>query len=166
MAALATSVAEAAETGVLAGGGPGLALVPSPPVRVPAPGRSGRSVGRGRLRPPTRRRSPGAPHVVAEPGCGPRRAPMPMAVVLGLAALAAAVVYGIGVAANSVAGEPQVPSTTTVVRVAAGESLSDVAARTAPGSDTAAVVERIIELNGLTGVTVRPGQPLTVPVSG
>ncbi|MCP2267578.1 LysM domain-containing protein [Actinokineospora diospyrosa] len=90
---------------------------------------------------------------------------MSLLVVLGLAAVVAAVVYGVGALANSVAGEPEVPSTTTVVRVAAGESLSDVAARTAPDSDTSAVVERILELNGLTDVTVRPGQPLTVPVS-
>ncbi|GAA2967999.1 LysM peptidoglycan-binding domain-containing protein [Actinokineospora diospyrosa] len=165
MAALATSAAEASETGVRPGGRPGLAVVHGTPVRVPAPGRTGRSAGQGRLRPPTRRRAVGAPRVVAEPGCGPRRAPMSLLVVLGLAAVVAAVVYGVGALANSVAGEPEVPSTTTVVRVAAGESLSDVAARTAPDSDTSAVVERILELNGLTDVTVRPGQPLTVPVS-
>ncbi|SES48613.1 LysM peptidoglycan-binding domain-containing protein [Actinokineospora terrae] len=161
MAALATSTTVEVETGSRAGK-PRLTLVHGLPVRVPAPGRS---VGKGRLRPPTRRRPVGAPHVVAAPDCGPRRAPMSLLVVLGLAALVAALVYGVGALANSVVVQSEVPSTTTVVRVAAGESLSDVAAKMAPDSDTTAVVERIRELNGLDDATVRPGQPLTVPVS-
>ncbi|GLW91510.1 LysM peptidoglycan-binding domain-containing protein [Actinokineospora globicatena] len=161
MAALATSTTVERETGSGADT-PRLTLVHGMPVRVPAPGRT---VGKGRLRPPTRRRIVGAPHVVAAPNCGPRRAPLPLLAMLGLGALVAALVYGVGALANSVATESQVPSTTAVVRVAAGESLSDVAARTAPDSDTAAVVERIRELNGLDDATVRPGQPLTVPVS-
>jgi hypothetical protein len=55
---------------------------------------------------------------------------------------------------------------TDVAVVRIGESLADVADRIAPGAVTAQVVERIAELNVLTGTHVRPGQQLIVPVIG
>ncbi|HSK62112.1 MAG TPA: LysM peptidoglycan-binding domain-containing protein, partial [Actinomycetospora sp.] len=59
-----------------------------------------------------------------------------------------------------------VPEGTTVAVVGAGESLSEVAARVAPGADAGVVVVRIRELNGLDGAdgsAVAPGRPLVVP---
>lgn len=55
------------------------------------------------------------------------------------------------------------PTETAVVRVGAGETVWDVAARVAPESDPGAVVQRIRELNGLVSSAVQPGQQLQVP---
>lgn len=58
------------------------------------------------------------------------------------------------------------PAGTTVTVVGAGESLSDVAGRVAPGSDADAVAGRIRELNELDGPggsALTPGRPLVVP---
>ena len=55
------------------------------------------------------------------------------------------------------------PAGTTVTVVGAGESLSDVAGRVAPGADAGAVVGRIRELNTLDGSALTPGRPLVVP---
>ncbi|OLR95234.1 hypothetical protein BJP25_07915 [Actinokineospora bangkokensis] len=85
--------------------------------------------------------------------------------MVGLAGVVAAAVVGLGAFAGSVAGA-DVPRTTTVVRVQPGETLSGLAERMAPGSDTAAVVDRIRELNALPDGSIRSGQPLTVPFSG
>ncbi|GGS51057.1 LysM peptidoglycan-binding domain-containing protein [Actinokineospora fastidiosa] len=123
-----------------------------------------RGAGRGRLRPPTRRRPVDAPHVVAAADCAPRRSSMPVTVLVAAAAAVAALVYGFGAYAGSLA-ESTVPATTTTVYVAPGETLSDIARRSAPGSDVAAVVDRIRELNGLPDAAVVPGQPLTVPAA-
>ncbi|MFC4001943.1 LysM peptidoglycan-binding domain-containing protein [Prauserella oleivorans] len=74
-------------------------------------------------------------------------------------------VVGLGLFAGALAdtGGSAVPADTAVVSVRAGDTLWDVAERTAPGSEPAAVVERIRELNGLTGALVEPGTPLVVP---
>ncbi|MGW5054413.1 LysM peptidoglycan-binding domain-containing protein [Actinokineospora sp. NPDC004072] len=130
------------------------------PAQHPAPTRR----AGGGLRPPTRRRLVGAPHVVAAAECPPRRSSMPVTALVVVAAAVAALVFGFGLYAGSLA-DSTVPSTTAVVYVAPGESLSDIAARTAPGSDTAAVVDRIRDLNGLADAGVVPGQPLVVPVA-
>lgn len=121
-----------------------------------------RSVGLGRLRPPTRPRRVDSPPLVAPARCEPRRAPLPVSWLVVLGVLVCLAVVGLGVLAN--ASAPAIPETTTVVRVEPGQSLWDVAERAVPDSDTSAVVERIRELNGLTGSEVRPGQPLTVPM--
>ncbi|MBF6329649.1 LysM peptidoglycan-binding domain-containing protein [Nocardia transvalensis] len=52
---------------------------------------------------------------------------------------------------------------TTVVQVQSGESLSDVAARIAPGEPVWATVRKIVELNGLRGAEVTAGRTLVVP---
>lgn len=126
--------------------------------------RPARPIGQGRLRPPTRRRRVLAPHVVATPDCGPRVGSPPVIVLLGLAIVVALAILGFGSFAGSMAGS-DVPTTTTVVRVEPGETLSDLAARMAPDSDVSAMVAKIRELNALEGSAVRPGQPLTVPFS-
>lgn len=56
-----------------------------------------------------------------------------------------------------------IPAETAVVRVGAGETVWDVAQRVAPESDPPTVVQRIRELNGMTGSAVQPGQQLQVP---
>ncbi|MGH3823051.1 MAG: LysM peptidoglycan-binding domain-containing protein [Pseudonocardiaceae bacterium] len=61
------------------------------------------------------------------------------------------------------AADPGIPERTAVVRVGAGETVWDVAARVAPRSDQRAVVERIRQLNGMTGTALRPDQQLRVP---
>jgi hypothetical protein len=101
------------------------------------------------------------PPVAVPPAVARRRrvvAAAVLGVVLGvlLGALVALVSPVGGVAAP-------VPADTTVAVVGAGESLSDVAARVAPGADAGAVVLRIRELNGLEGSAVAPGRPLVVP---
>lgn len=79
-----------------------------------------------------------------------------------LVALVAAAAL-LGVLALRSAGTVEVPAATTVVQVKAGESLSQVAVRVAPDAPTAAVVQRIVALNGLPGASVRTGESLVVP---
>jgi hypothetical protein len=60
-------------------------------------------------------------------------------------------------------GATSVPDRTGVAYVQVGETLRDVAQRSAPNSDPDAVVERIRELNRMVDSHVVPGQPLIVP---
>ncbi|MGH3861176.1 LysM peptidoglycan-binding domain-containing protein [Actinokineospora sp.] len=161
MAATA-AVAVPRSAGLPEGRSPQVVAPPRTPPRTTL--RPARPIGQGRLRPPTRRRRVLAPHVVADPDCGPRLASPPVAVLVGLAVVVALAILGLGSFAGSVT-QAEVPSTTTVVRVEPGETLSDLAARMAPDSDVSAVVDRIRKLNALDGSMVRPGQPLTVPFS-
>ncbi|MDQ3404851.1 MAG: LysM peptidoglycan-binding domain-containing protein [Actinomycetota bacterium] len=115
--------------------------------------------------PPGRWRVVTVARAAAPPECEPRRSPIPVAVLLGVAVIVALVVYGLGAFAGSMVARPDVPETTTVVRVAQGETLSELATRMAPDSDVSAVVAKIRELNGLSNATVRVGQALTVPVA-
>jgi hypothetical protein len=82
------------------------------------------------------------------------------AVLLGLVVLA--VRLGGAVAAEARSGP--VPAGSAVVVVAPGETLIDVAHRSAPTADTDAVVARIRTDNHLVGSTVPAGRPLVVPV--
>ena len=59
--------------------------------------------------------------------------------------------------------DPGIPERTTVVRVGAGETVWDVAARVAPRSDPRTVVERIRQLNGMADNAIQPDQQLKVP---
>jgi predicted Zn-dependent protease len=59
--------------------------------------------------------------------------------------------------------DPAIPQRTAVVRVGAGETIWDVAARVAPQLDQRAVVDRIRKLNGLADAEVVPDQQLHVP---
>ncbi|NMO89869.1 hypothetical protein [Actinomycetospora sp. TBRC 11914] len=80
-------------------------------------------------------------------------------VLVGLVAL----VVRLGGAAAPTAPTGPVPAGTTVVIVAPGESLTDVARRAAPAAETDAVVARIRTDNHLDGSAVTPGRPLVVP---
>jgi hypothetical protein len=121
--------------------------------------------GAGRVGPPNRRRAVGVPRVVAGGHCPPRRR-VSFLTLVGVGAAMCLAVVGLGTLAGAGSGADAVPTRTEVVRVKAGESLSELAARMAPGSDTGAVVERIRELNGDLVDGVRPGQPLHVPSEG
>ncbi|OKA11023.1 LysM peptidoglycan-binding domain-containing protein [Amycolatopsis regifaucium] len=120
------------------------------------------------LRPPSRARvvaghRPGVATV--SPGCpAPRRLPLRWPSLVTMALLVAGVVTGLGLFLTGVPGAA-VPERTTTVSVSAGESLADLAARFAPGSDTGAVVAKIKELNSLEDTVLVPGLPLTVPVA-
>jgi hypothetical protein len=53
---------------------------------------------------------------------------------------------------------------TAVVHVQSGESLGDIASRIAPEMPTAAVVEKIMDLNAMSNSALSPGQSLVAPV--
>ncbi|MQA62272.1 MAG: hypothetical protein GEU86_12390 [Actinophytocola sp.] len=120
------------------------------------------------------RRPPGGARRADEPPGGrvtacvvTRPAPRWRLVVLtGLAVCA--VIFGFGVIvggmADGMAGS-SVPARTTVVAVAPGESLWDLAVKYAPESDPRAVVRRIEDLNGVDSGAVTAGLALTVPVA-
>ena len=84
--------------------------------------------------------------------------------LVGVATAVAVAVVGLGALADGVSGAT-VPTRTEVVRVQPGESLWELARRTAPDSDPAAVVSRIEQLNTLDA-PLTPGQPLRVPSEG
>ena len=95
------------------------------------------------------------------------RAPHPLAVGSSWRTVAVWLVLGALVVPALIAlrsaGSPQVPQSTAVVQVRADESLSELAVRVAPGAPTAAVVARIVTLNGLPDASVRAGETLVVP---
>ena len=51
----------------------------------------------------------------------------------------------------------------TTLTVAAGESLWSIAEQVAPGADPRDVVDAIVRLNALEGVTVSAGQQIAIP---
>jgi LysM domain len=101
-----------------------------------------------------------------------RRRPVPLATTVGLALLAGVITLWLGLVANLgqlANGDPagsaaHVPDRLAVVRVEAGETLQDVAARVAPDAPARQVAERIRELNDLNSPTVVAGQTLIAPV--
>ncbi|TKG66750.1 LysM peptidoglycan-binding domain-containing protein [Prauserella endophytica] len=134
--------------------------------RVQHPGRVVRRPRTGETRrPPTRARVVAGRRSARVATCAPRSAALRWPLLLALGAAVCLGLVGLGLFASSVAGggEATVPSGTAVVSVAPGDTLWDLAERSAPGSDPAAVVERIQELNGLTGARVDAGTPLVVP---
>jgi predicted Zn-dependent protease len=82
-------------------------------------------------------------------------------------ALSATVIVTLSVVAGlswlGQSADPAIPERTAVIRVGAGETVWDVAARVAPQSDPRVVVERIRQLNDLTAAEVVPDQQLQVP---
>lgn len=69
------------------------------------------------------------------------------------------------VAAGVASAFSPTPVSTATVVVEPGQSLWEVAESAAPGGDTASVVARIADTNGLTtAAEVRPGQRLIVPM--
>ncbi|GAA5114451.1 LysM peptidoglycan-binding domain-containing protein [Haloechinothrix salitolerans] len=99
--------------------------------------------------------------------CMVRRPAVGWRVALAVAASVCAVTVGFGAVVGGLAGgvASAVPESTTVVAVAPGESLWQLAERYAPGVDTSAVVARIEELNGVSTGEVTAGAVLSVPIS-
>lgn len=56
------------------------------------------------------------------------------------------------------------PSQLGTVSVHSGDTLSSIAREAAPAADPAAMIERIQQINKLSGVAVYPGQVLVVPI--
>ena len=76
-------------------------------------------------------------------------------------ALSIAVVSGGSALATRSAGAPT--GSFTTLTVASGESLWSIAEQVAPAADPRDVVDAIVRLNALDGVTVSAGQTLSIP---
>lgn len=64
------------------------------------------------------------------------------------------------------AGDPtaSIPNALTTISVHSGDTLGSIASHYAPHADSAAVIERIQDLNELQSTVLLPGQVLVVPV--
>lgn len=102
-----------------------------------------------------------------------RRRSVTWASTIGLALAAGAITLWLGLVANvgqvlngteSTNSAAHVPDRLAVVRVDAGESLSDVAHRVAPDAPAGQVVDRIRELNDLHSPSLVAGQTLIAPI--
>ncbi|ORB87848.1 hypothetical protein B1987_25115 [Mycobacterium kansasii] len=91
---------------------------------------------------------------------------MGLAVLAGLITLWLGLMAHLGDLVNGSAADlsGRVPDRLAVVRVAAGESLQDIAARVAPDAPLRQVVDRIRELNDLDASMPAAGQTLIAPV--
>ena len=91
-----------------------------------------------------------------------RRILASLAALPAVIALGIAVISGGSALASRDAGAP-IGSFTTLT-VSSGESLWSIAEQIAPGDDPRDVVDSIVRLNALDGVTVSAGQRLAIPV--
>ncbi|MEU4746499.1 LysM peptidoglycan-binding domain-containing protein [Actinosynnema sp. NPDC023658] len=115
-------------------------------------------------RPSTRPRPVSVRQVAPDPAaCEVRPQRHPVAQFVGYAAAAAVFTALLSLLFLYSSGATTVPERTNVVHVQVGETLWDVAERSAPNADQDAVVTRIRELNSLPGSDVVPGQSLVVP---
>jgi LysM domain len=147
------------------------------PINGPVQGvRYGRD-GLTRSRGPAPSRSAGAPMRYYGTGVAMSVAPhrnrsVTWATTVGLALVAGAITLWLGLVANvgqvvnsdSTNSAAHVPDRLAVVRVDAGESLSDVAHRVAPDAPASQVADRIRELNDLNSPTLVAGQTLIAPI--
>jgi len=101
-----------------------------------------------------------------------RRRSVTWATTVGLALIAGIITLWLGLVANagqvingdSSGSAARVPDRLAVVRVEAGESVADVAARVAPDAPVRQVADRIRELNDLNSPMLVAGQTLIAPV--
>lgn len=114
-------------------------------------------------RPPTRARPVAGQRPRVQVACAPRQAPLRWPALFALAVGSALMVLALGLLAGEATGASPVPEQTTLVSVGQGETLSELAERFAPASDTQDVVRRIRQLNDLDGAAVPAGLPLAVP---
>jgi hypothetical protein len=152
---------------------PAYAPVPAPPARPAGRRDACRPAGRpapvsiplARPWPSSERVNPGArPEPRPARATVLRRRRTVATVVLGTVLLGLLVlVVRLGGEVAGGAPDGPVPAGTAVVVVAPGESLLDVAHRTAPAADAGAVVARIRAENHLAGSAVVAGRPLVVP---
>lgn len=121
-------------------------------------GRGVRPANRSELRPLRVAGGAGVPAT----SCEPRSRSLRVLVLLGLlsaAAVAALVVVG-------AASTPESPERNAAVQVHEGQTLSKIAASSAPDADRSSVLRRIRRLNHLQSGVLHSGQVLVVPVSG
>ena len=90
-----------------------------------------------------------------------RRIVASLAALPAVIALSLAVISGGSALASRDAGAAS--GSFTTVTVTAGESLWSIAEQVAPGADPRDVVDAIVRLNALEGVTVSAGQQLSIP---
>ena len=90
-----------------------------------------------------------------------RRILAALAALPAVVALSIAVISGGSALASREAPAPA--GSFTTLTVSSGESLWSIAEAVAPGADPRDVVDAIVRLNGLDGVTVSAGQRLSIP---
>jgi hypothetical protein len=157
---------------VLIGTRSGFELVDESGVQDVSPGRGLRpgprvlrrfDVGDSR-RPASRAQRVSAPATADVVECRPERPARGSALrLVAMCLLAVAAAVCVGLLYLYASGATSVPERTGIAYVQVGETLRDLAVRSAPNSDTDAVVERIRELNRMVDSHVVPGQPLIVP---
>ena len=86
----------------------------------------------------------------------------------GQAAIIVLLMVTLGVLAFTIAqlvGDPaaSIPTSLTTISVRTGDTLGSIASHYAPQADTAAVIDRIRDLNALQSTALLPGQVLVVP---
>lgn len=111
-------------------------------------------------------------HAVRTPAAPARRLRLTRRGRLAVAVSATAVTVLLGltvvpaVASGVASAFSAAPTTSTTVVVQPGQSLWQIAQAAAPAGDTASMVARIADANGITGADqLRPGQRLEVPLS-
>jgi len=108
-----------------------------------------------------------APRVTGLPATRLRLTVRGRRVLAALAALPAVLALGIAIIgggaalASRDAGSPA--GTFTTVTVSAGDSLWSIAEEVAPSADPRDVVDAIVRLNALEGVTIESGQLIAIP---
>jgi LysM repeat protein len=125
---------------------------------------AGQAIGPGSASEPVAR--PGTPD--GQAATVPLRLTRRGRVVVAVAAALLLAVLSLVIAASAQATSHPAPSRgvpqrLTQVTVRPGQSLWSVAENADPGADTRAVIQQIVELNGLTGDVVFVGQRLWVP---
>ena len=109
-----------------------------------------------------------APRVTGLPATRLRLTVRGRRVLAALAALPAVLALGIAIIgggaalASREAGSPV--GTFTTVTVSAGDSLWSIAEEVAPSADPRDVVDAIVRLNALEGVTIESGQLIAIPM--
>jgi predicted Zn-dependent protease len=87
------------------------------------------------------------------------------AVLIGTAATLLLVAFWLTANPGAHAGSGTVerPAKTQTVTVEPGDTLWSIASRARPSADPRVTVQRIIDLNGLAGSVVQPGQRIALP---
>ena len=83
--------------------------------------------------------------------------------VVLLALVAALVAVGIDAARSAAATDDAATGTYATVIVQPGDTLWGMARELSPGDDPREIVQRLLDLNGLTSPIIVPGQELAVP---
>ncbi len=111
----------------------------------------------------TQPRAAAAPGTAAAPLRLTRRGRIVVAVLAALVLTGLSLAITLSAQATSQPGPARATQGLTQVTVLPGQSLWAVAEKADPGADTRAVVQRIVQLNSLSGSAVYAGQQLWVP---